>query len=161
MRDRTDNLFRTLVAFAPLVFAAHFAEEAPGLVEWFNSQVAGGMTRESFWQINIGVLVITIIVALIVWQNDSAASVIAAVLWLSFMMGANSLVHIAASIAQRQYVPGLVTASILYLPYYSFVLVGARRRGVSYPGLSAAAGIGALPMFVQGYFVICRGTRLF
>ncbi|HWL40949.1 MAG TPA: HXXEE domain-containing protein [Gemmatimonadaceae bacterium] len=161
MKNHERDPFRTVVAFAPLVFAAHFAEEIPGFVNWFNSQVARGMTDESFWQMNIAVLVITAIVAALVWINHSAAMGTAAVVWLSFMMGANALVHIAAAIAQRQYVPGLATASIAYVPYFSLVLVYAKRRGVSRAGLLAAVALGALPMLVQGYLVIFRGNRLF
>ena len=161
MSDRRENPFRTLVAFAPLVFLAHFAEEIPGFVGWFNSQIARGMTDESFWQANIAVLVITVVVAFVVWFGHSTTTVIVAVVWLSFVMGANSVVHVGAALVQRQYVPGLVTALILYLPYFPFVLAYARRRGVSRPGLIAAAGVGAVPMLIQGYLVVFGATRLF
>jgi hypothetical protein len=161
MTTRNQDTFRKVVAFAPLLFAAHFAEEIPGFVEWVNSHVAQGMTDEWFWQANIVVLIITTIIAVIVWSNRSTPATLAAVIWLSFMMGANSLVHITASLALRQYVPGVATASLLYVPFFPLVLVYARRRGVSWIALLAAAVVGALPMFIQGYLIIFEGTRLF
>ena len=161
MNSRRQDPFRTVVAFAPLVFAAHFAEEIPGLVKWINSHVARGMTDAWFWQANIAVLVITTIVAVMVWNSRSTATTLAAVMWLSFMMGANALVHIIAALALRQYVPGVVTASILYIPFFPLVLIYARRRRVSRTALLAAAVVGALPMLAQGYLVVFRGTRLF
>ena len=159
--DRRPDPFRTVVAFSPLVFAAHFAEEIPGFVKWINSHVAQGLTDEWFWQANITVLIITTIVAVMVWNSRSPAATLTAVMWLSFMMGANSLVHITASLALRQYVPGVATASLLYVPFFPLVLVYARRRGVSWFALLAAAIVGALPMFIQGYLIIFESTRLF
>ena len=44
MSDHEKDSFRTVVAFAPFVFAAHFAEEVSGFVKWLNVTVVGGMT---------------------------------------------------------------------------------------------------------------------
>jgi hypothetical protein len=38
--------------FAPLVFVAHFLEESPGFVTWFNAHVTRGITADLFWTVN-------------------------------------------------------------------------------------------------------------
>jgi hypothetical protein len=153
--------FRSLVAFAPLVFLAHFAEEAPGFVRWFNAHVERGMTMQSFLQVNAGVLVVTLIVAAVVWMEHSAAPACIAVAWLAFMMGGNAVVHIAATIIDGRYVPGFVTAVVVYVPYFALVLLHARRRGIPAAALLLATLLGAMPMLLQGYRVLFLGSRLF
>jgi hypothetical protein len=46
-----DRLSRALMC-APLVFVAHFLEESPGFVPWFNAHVTRGITAELFWTVN-------------------------------------------------------------------------------------------------------------
>jgi hypothetical protein len=60
------------------------------------------------------------------------------------------------------YVPGLITAVMLYLPFSVWLLrrvVQSRRL----PGVAVAtiAVLGALPMLVHGYLIVFRGSRLF
>ena len=156
-RDR----FAIAAAFAPFIFVAHVLEEAPGFVRWLNAHVSRGITSELFWQMNISALVITVIVSTIAWLDSSAASALAAVAWLGFLMGANSLVHIAGSVVDGHYVPGLATALLLYIPYYGLVLAHARRRDVSVLVLLVVAIVSATPMLIHGYRIIFLGTRLF
>ena len=155
------NRLRTVLAFAPLIFIAHVAEEAPGFVAWFNTKVALGITSESFWQVNLFALVITIVVALIARFDDTTFSAIVSVAWFSLLMAANALVHIGGALIDRRYVPGLVTAVIAYLPFFGLVLILARKHGVSAGLLVVASLIGALPMLVHGYRILFLGTRLF
>ena len=153
--------FAILTAFAPLVFLAHWWEEAPGFVEWFNAHVARGITQETFSQVNMTALVITVIVSLIAWIDASNGSVIANVAWLSLLMGANAVLHIGGAIIDRAYVPGVATALLLYVPYYALVLLHARRRGIQRAVLIATSLAGAMPMLVHGYLILFRGSRLF
>ena len=153
--------FGALLALAPVVFLLHVAEEAPGFVRWFNSHVGRGITSESFWQVNISALVITGIVAAIAWLDSSAVSAALATAWLAFLMGANALLHIGGAIVDRSYVPGLVTALVLYIPYFVLVFRRARKRGVSVVLLTAVSTVSAIPMLVHGYRIIFLGTRLF
>lgn len=85
-----------------------------------------------------------------------------AVAWLSFLMLTNAVFHITGAIVDRGYVPGLVTAILLYLPYCGWVawqVVHDRRVA---PGLLAGAAVlGAIPMAVHGYRILFLGSRLF
>ena len=153
---------RTLLLAAPLVFVAHFLEEGPGFVAWFNAHVARGITEALFWRVNYTALAITVAVVALEWIDRSAVSATVAVAWLSFLMFANALFHLAGAIADGAYVPGLVTALLLYLPFYGWVVaraIGGSRtpRGA----LAAAASLGALPMLAHGWLILFRGSRLF
>jgi hypothetical protein len=153
--------FGALLALAPVVFLLHVAEEAPGFVRWFNAHVGRDITSESFWQVNISALVITIIVSAMAWLDSSAVSAALATAWLAFLMAANALLHAGGAIVDRSYVPGLVTALVLYLPYFALVVLQARKRGVSVVLLTAVSTVSAIPMLVHGYRIIFLGTRLF
>jgi len=149
---------RLLVALAPIVFAAHVAEEAPGFVEWFNSHVSPGISSRSFWQVNLAALVITVIVSAVGWFGGSTVVTVA---WLSFLMGANALLHVAGAIVDRGYVPGLVTAIIAYVPYCAFVFWRVKRTGLGAGPLVVTAVVSAIPMLIHGYRILFLGTRLF
>jgi hypothetical protein len=59
-------------------------------------------------------------------------------------------------------VPGLLTAILLYLPYYSWLFVrGVKSKVAGIPLLILAAIIGAVPMCAHGYLIVFRGSRLF
>jgi uncharacterized membrane protein len=77
-------------------------------------------------------------------------------------MLANAIVHIAGGLVDWQYVPGLVTAIILYIPYYLWLFVKAlKSERVNPAGLCAAAVLGSIPMLIHGYLIVFRGSRLF
>jgi len=154
-------MFRVLVAFAPLVFIAHVLEEAPGFVAWFNSHVSRGISPQSFWQVNVTALMITVAVSVVVWFDTSAGTALTTVAWLSFLMGANALIHITGAVVDGGYVPGLVTAIFVYVPYCGLIFWLVKRGGVSGNGLLVTAGVGAIPMLIHGYRIIFLGTRLF
>jgi hypothetical protein len=153
---------RLLLAAAPLVFIVHFLEEAPGFVAWFNAHVSRGITAQLFWTVNLTGLAITIAVAIIDWVSDSAISAAIAVAWLSLLTFANALFHVVAAIVDRSYVPGLVTAVVLYLPFYAwFIARTVQTRKLPRTAAAIAATIGALPMLAHGYLIVFRGRRLF
>jgi hypothetical protein len=60
------------------------------------------------------------------------------------------------------YMPGVVTAVLLYLPFYA-VLVRCilDQRRLSRSAVVAAALVGSAPMLVHGYLIVFRGSRLF
>jgi hypothetical protein len=161
IRPRHDSLSRALL-FAPLVFVAHFLEESPGFVPWFNAHVTQGITADLFWTVNAVGLLITVLVTVAFWGTETTASVLLVVAWLSFLMLTNAVFHVTAAIVDRGYVPGLATAVILYLPYCGWVAWQlVRERGVAPAPLVAAAALGAIPMAVHGYRILFLGTRLF
>jgi len=156
-----DRVSRALL-LAPFIFICHFLEESPGFVEWFNGHVARGITSELFWTVNVSALFITLALVCLEWFSRSAISLIPAVAWLSFLMMANAIFHVVGGAVDKQYVPGLVTALLLYVPYYSWFFIKALRSGrVKTFALVAAAVLGSLPMLIHGYLILFRGSRLF
>lgn len=161
VQQSPDRLSRGLL-IAPLVFIAHFLEESPGFVPWFNAHVTQGITTDLFWTVNATALLITVLVTLVFWATKSAAAVVLIVAWLSFLMLTNAILHITGAIVDRGYVPGLATAILLYLPYCGWVAAQVVRTRRVAPGLLAAAAVvGAVPMAVHGYRILFLGTRLF
>lgn len=152
----------TVLLLAPVIFVCHFLEEGPGFVEWFNAHVARGITEPLFWQVNLTGLAITVAVVALEWVSPSPFSAVALVAWFSFLMLANAALHVVGALYDRAYVPGLVTAVVLYLPFGVWLLrriVQSRRlHGIT---VATAAVLGALPMLVHGYLIIFRGSRLF
>lgn len=158
---KTDYVSRALL-LAPLVFVCHFLEESPTFVQWFNAHVARGITPGLFWRVNISGLVITLMVVGIEWFSRTAFSLSLALMWLSFLMLANAVFHIVGGVVDKQYVPGLATAVLLYLPYYFWLAIGAvKSRRVTVAPLAAVAVLGSLPMLAHGYLILFRGSRLF
>jgi hypothetical protein len=156
-----DRLSRGLL-FAPLVFVAHFLEESPGFVPWFNAHVTRGITTDLFWTVNATALLITVLVTLAFRATGSAIAVVLIVAWLSFLMLTNAIFHITGAIVDHAYVPGLATAILLYLPYCGWVAGQVVRNRLAAPGVLAAAAVfGAIPMALHGYRILFLGTRLF
>jgi hypothetical protein len=151
-----------ILTLAPLIFIGHFLEESAGFVSWFNGHANPPITPGLFWTVNITALIITIIVTIIELAVPSFASAALLILWLSFLMLANAIFHVTGAIVDGRYVPGLVTAVILYLPYYFLVLGKLLRKGRLKP-LTAIVLIlsGSLLMLVHGYLILFRGSRLF
>jgi hypothetical protein len=155
------RLGRTLL-FSPLVFVAHFLEESPSFVPWFNAHVARGITQELFWSVNLTALLITVLLTVGFWVTRSPPSIAVVVAWLSFLMLTNTLFHVTGAIVDGAYVPGLVSAIILYLPYCTWVAVRVAATRCLPPSLvGTAAFLGGLPMAVHGYRILFLGTRLF
>jgi hypothetical protein len=162
MDDRGIHDASRLLLLAPLVFVCHFLEESPGFVQWFNEHVARGITSGLFWRVNLAALAITLIVVGIGWFSRSAFSLTLAIVWLSFLMFANAILHIVGGLVDRQYVPGLVTVILLYLPYYGWFFTRVvKSKQVKITVLVVWAVLGSLPMLIHGYLIIFRGSRLF
>lgn len=158
---KADRVSRALL-LAPPVFVVHFLEESPGFVEWFNAHVSRGITPALFWEVNITALFITLAAVAFEWLSRSGFSLTAALVWLGFLMMANALFHVAGSLVDGRYVPGLATAVLLYVPYYLWLSVMAVKSGrVRAASLAAGATVGALPMLAHGYLILFRGSRLF
>jgi hypothetical protein len=147
---------------APLVFAGHVLEEAPRFVEWFNSHVERGITAELFWNVNLSAGIITVMIAGAVWLWPSQGSVLVAVAWLSFLMLANAIFHLVATLADGAYAPGVVTALLLYLPYFIWVIARIMRsRQIRWELILGMVVVGASPMLVHGYRIVFMRSRLF
>ena len=161
-RDGLPDRFHRIVLLAPIVFTAHFLEEGSSFVAWFNDHVARGITQGLFWTVNLTALVITLLLAVSVRAARSAAVSLIFVGWLSFLMLTNGVFHVTAAVVDGGYVPGLVTAVVLYLPYCVWLgMLLVRTRVVPAGAMAIAALIGGLPMAIHGYRILFRGDRLF
>lgn len=95
-----DRLSRSLL-FAPAVFVAHFLEESPGSVPWFNGHVTRAITQDLFWTVNAMALLITVLLTLGYWATRSDSALLLMVAWLSFLMLTNAIFHITAALLDR------------------------------------------------------------
>ena len=151
-----------LAALAPAIFVVHFLEEGHRFVPWFNAHVARGITPGLFWAVNLTGLVITTLLALSVWAAPSTGTGVMTFGWLSFLFAANAVFHVTAAAVDRDYMPGVVTAIALYVPFYVLFARELRRAERVRPSTLAAVGVlCAAPMLAHGYLIVFRGSRFF
>ncbi len=149
------------LALAPLVLLAHVAEEAPGLVGWFERHVEPALTIREFWTFSAIGLLVTVALAVPSVRSRNYLLALGLISWLSFLMLANGVVHLMASLIFSEYVPGTVTACILYLPYFAAATVTVcHNSGVRARAAILAAAIGAVPMLAQAISIFTAGRRL-
>ncbi len=152
---------RALLA-APLIFVCHVIEEAPNFVSWVNAHVTPGITAQTFWSVNLSGLVITLIVVGIAWLLPSPSSLLIVAAWLGFLMLANAALHITATLMFQSYAPGVITATLLYLPFFFWVMKKMlRTHAVKRAPLLSVTLLGACPMLLHGYLIVFEGSRLF
>lgn len=152
-----------LIVLAPVVFALHVVEEAPGFVSWFNSLVpAQPITEDAFYTVNgVGFVITLIVTAMVAIARERGAALVA-LAWISFLMFANGLLHIVGTVAHARYAPGVVTSAVLYLPYAIWFGRQAIRGYAIDAGPAATAIIlGMAPMLTHGYLILFAGSRLF
>jgi hypothetical protein len=149
-----------IILLAPVLFAAHILEEAPGYVRWFNSVVAQGISEADFLPSNVVPFAITAVLAAVAAYSRRRVPMLVMLLWIANFMFANAVYHIAATLVLRRYSPGVVTATFLYLPYFVWVLWYLKTRLNVWPVvLAAIVLVGGIPWFRLGYFVVFKGTR--
>ncbi len=145
---------------APVILLAHQVEEWPGLRQWLNRHVEPDISQSGFVALNAVGLLITVTLAAASARRKEA-TVILFMAWLGFLMLANGLVHLAASLAYQEYVPGTVTGVVLYLPYFLLAASHAsRHHGIPARTVALAAMIGAVPMALQAVTILAAGRRL-
>jgi hypothetical protein len=149
------------LSLAPLIVLAHVVEEAPGLIGWINRRFDLNLTMNYFVAVNtIGVLVTVVLAVPRITSRDHFRA-LGLIAWLSFLMLANPLLHLAASLLFHEYVPGTVTAGFLYLPYFVAATVTVCRDGGVRPRSAIlAATVGAVPMLAQGISIFTGGGRI-
>ncbi len=111
----------------PLAYASHVMEEAyggHGLIGWMNERGGIHLSMAAFFVVNlVGLAIIAVATwgarmhRLWQWPLASAGTIL-------FM---NGLSHVAASIAVRQYVSGMWTGIVLYIPLGAVLLVRVQR----------------------------------
>jgi hypothetical protein len=152
---------RVLILLAPLIYAAHILEEAPGYIRWVNSVVDHGYADHGhFFAGNLPSITITALIAVIAAVTLNRGALLAMLAWLSYFMFANAMFHIVATVVLRRYSPGTITAAALYLPYFIWFVVYMRTRFPAW-SIAAVALIFGMPMFIQAYMIVFRGTRFY
>jgi hypothetical protein len=146
----------------PVVFALHVAEEAPLFVGWFNARVTPQITQGSFVAVNGVAFLITVCLAALLSSSRGALERLVGAAWVGFLMLANGLFHLIATIADGSYCPGVFTGTFIYLPLSMLFIRGvAREAQVPLFMVAAAALAGGVPMGIHGYLIAFRGSRLF
>jgi hypothetical protein len=153
---------RTMSLSLPVVFALHVAEEAPLFVEWFNARVTPQITQGSFVAVNAVAFLITVCLAGLLTVSRGPLEGLFGAAWVGFLMLANGLFHLIATIADGSYCPGVFTGTVIYLPLSILFIRGvAREAQVPLFMATAAAMAGGIPMGIHGYLIVFRGSRLF
>ena len=153
---------RRATLLAPIIFLLHVAEEAPTFVEWFNSLVSRGISQSLFLSVNAAGLIITIILTAIFVASHERFFATLMLAWLGFLMFANAIFHIVATVVHARYCPGVVTATILYLPYFAwFFWLVVQHADIRAHVAIISTLVGSVPMTIHGYLIVFRGDRLF
>jgi hypothetical protein len=149
------------LSLAPLVLLAHIVEEAPGLIAWMNLRFELDLTVGYFVAMSAIGLLVTVVLAVPRMDSRNHSRALGLIAWLSFVMLANGVVHLTASLLFREYVPGTVTAGVLYPPYFFAATVTiCRHVGVRPSAAVLAAMLGAVPMLGQGISILTGGGRI-
>jgi len=153
---------RHLAIALPVVFVLHVLEEVPGFVAWFNRHVDPDITPRSFYSVVATGFIVTLAIAAVVATARERGSALVAAAWVGFLMLANGLFHLAAALVGRGYAPGVITGTLLYLPL-SLLFLGAvaRECRMPLPLVAGVALLGGIPMYLHGWLIVFRGSRLF
>jgi hypothetical protein len=144
-------IFRNLEWLFPIVVTLHNAEEAIWLPGW-SKQVGFWKTPASPGVFRFAVAVLTVLAFALTWLSVESGKQSA---WTYLAHGAmvvtlaNVLIpHLAASVAQRSYMPGLATGVVLSLPVLSLLVAAALREGYVSGGKAAAYSVGVAGLLV-------------
>ena len=158
--------YRNLLWLFPIVMTLHNAEEAIWLPAWarrtgfWHTPVSPGVFRFAAAVLTVLAFAVTALSAesgkQSIWTYLAFGSMVVTL--------ANVLIpHLAASVAQRSYMPGLATAVALNLPVLSLLVVMALREGYVSGARAAAYSVavaGFLVSFIPALFKIGKVLNL-
>ena len=122
--------------------ALHVAEEyLTGWQPWAREALGIVMPTGRFLFMNAVLVVAAVVLASIGWKRPTLSLIIPAATLVNAIF-----FHIMPTIVQRRVSPGVYTATLLYLPFSSWALVGAWRDGVPRRAIAVASVLGALMM---------------
>lgn len=154
--------FRQMIWIAPVVLALHNAEEA---LTWkrFASEVAPqfGANQDAMAALGsvvyVALLAVTLlpfVVAWAAWTSEKRGAY--ALVVMQAMVLANAVApHITSFFVYRTYMPGLLTAALVNLPFSVYLLRAAFREGwVSRKGGAIAVGVAVVvyPVIIAAIF---------
>lgn len=147
---------------APVVFAAHVAEEAPGYVRWFNALVPGQPIPEAgFLAAQVTPLAAAAMLGLGAAVTASRWAGIILLVWGSHFFFANAIYHLVASVALGTYSPGLATGTLMYLPFFAWIARWVEARGVALWVVVLLVFFASLPALLQTYMVVFERRRFY
>jgi hypothetical protein len=154
--------YQSLEWLFPIVIAVHNTEEAIWLPGWSKRAVLwhSPVTPGSF---RFAVVVLTVLAIAITWLSAASGK---QTFWTYLAFGcivatlANVLIpHVLATVALRNYMPGLATAVLLNLPVLSLLVVMALREGYvsGWKSVAFCLGVsGALAVSIPALFKLGR-----
>jgi hypothetical protein len=149
-----DRGFHRLIWLLPAAFAPHIAEEYVGGFPRWVTHVLGGSFNNLAFAVNNAIFM-AIMLALTIWTSRSRSRLAAFLLiaWASGNLFWDGLFHVVTTAAFDRYSPGLVTASLFYIPISLLVGWSSLRSGaISIWGFLTALALGAaLLCFVIWY----------
>ena len=149
------------ILLAPLLFIFHVAEEAAGFVNWVNSLIDRDITPALFLSVNLTGFIILSGLSVLTAGTKGKTITLITLAWFGFMMLANALFHILATLVYQHYAPGTLTSVVLYLPFvfwFSRLLIS--KTGMRPITIITAILIGSIPMAIHGYLIIFEAIRL-
>lgn len=142
--------FRRLIWLMPAVFAVHIVEEyGAGFPGWVSSMFGQPMAAQTFLVNNAAFMVI--LLGLTIWAaaRPSALSAFFLLCWASGNLFWNFVFHLATTAIFDRFSPGLVTATLLYLPVSVVVAWAAlAQRVVPVAAFATATAVGAALMLL-------------
>jgi Protein of unknown function with HXXEE motif len=128
----------------PAVFAAHVLEEAPGFAAWARRHGSTRYTQADFVRNNALGVAMTVAGSYLASRTRRPSAVFAYfAIVLTQQALFNTLFHAGATVAYREYSPGVVTAVGGFLPvWWHLTRIARREKLLTRQGALAAAGIG-------------------
>ncbi|OAT81013.1 hypothetical protein A6P54_13550 [Bacillus sp. MKU004] len=132
---RKDSLYKFLW-LVPIIFAIHNAEELPQMEQWAekvfqNRSVPFLSELYSFKSVALAMLLLTVAVGLVIFMEYKLRTKVTYVLTVLSvcLLLVNGIVHVVQFLIFKQYVPGLVSACILLIPFLSYLLYRLIKTG--------------------------------
>jgi hypothetical protein len=141
MNGRVGTREWTLYAVAASC-ALHVAEEyLTGWQEWARRTLGIAMPTSRFLFANAAFVILALLFARSGWRRPVLSLIIPSATLVNAVF-----FHILPTIVQDRVSPGVYTATLLYLPFSTWALVGAARDGVPRTAIAAAMVAGTLMM---------------
>jgi hypothetical protein len=152
-RSLADIPFRQLIWVIPPAYVLHVVEEAAGgFPDWASHLLSGNVDRSLFALSNIAFM--AIVLGLTAWASvaETGFAVFCLMAWSAGHLLWDFVFHVATTLGMHAYSPGLITATVLYLPIFVIVATAAIRQRVMRPlaVVGAIAFGGVLLGFVIG-----------
>ena len=140
--------FYRLIWLMPASFATHIAEEwLGGFAAWVTHVLGGEMSRQAFIENNAFFMAVMLALTLFAAVSRTRWTAFVLISWASANLFWDALFHLFATAWWGAYSPGVVTATLFYLPISYVVGRSALKDGVLTPSdVIGASAIGAVLM---------------